>query len=75
MKNKTMKLSNFYARLGLVRSATQTDIKNAYYKLSKLYHPDKNNGCHTSALKFREITEAYEILGNPKTRKEYDRGI
>lgn len=72
--SKTMKISNLYARLGLVKSATQTDVKNAYYKLSKLYHPDRNSGCQTSALKFREITEAYEILRNPETRQEYDRG-
>lgn len=67
-----MVISNLYARLGLARTATQADIKNAYYKLSKLYHPDKNEGCKNAALKFREITEAYEVLGNPKTRKEYD---
>lgn len=70
-----MKLLNLYGRLGLVRSATQTDIKNAYYKLSTLHHPDKNDGCQAAAVKFREITEAYEILGNPRARREYDRGI
>lgn len=69
-----MKLSNLYARLGLLRSATQADIKNAYFNLSKLYHPDKNDGCRNSAHKFREITEAYEILRNPTTRRKYDRG-
>lgn len=74
MSSETMKISNLYARLGLLRSATQIEIKNAYYKLSKLYHPDKNSGCRTSAIKFREITEAYEILGNPRSRQTYDSG-
>lgn len=74
MTRKTLKLCNLYARLGLVRSATQTEIKKAYYKLSMIHHPDKNDGCQSSALKFREITEAYEILANPRTRQEYDRG-
>lgn len=69
-----MKLTNLYARLGLNRNATQADIKSAYYKLSKMYHPDKNSGCSNAAIKFRDVAEAYEILGNAKSRKVYDRG-
>lgn len=71
---------NHYNSLGLGRTATQADIKAAYYKLSKVYHPDKNQG-HTMDLreqhsqKFRDITEAYEVLGNVRTRKLYDKGI
>lgn len=71
---------NHYNSLGLTKTATQADIKNAYYKLSKVYHPDKNQG-HTLDLreqhsqKFRDITEAYEVLGNVRTRKLYDKGI
>lgn len=67
------KLKNLYARLGLSRAATQSEIKTAYYKLSKEYHPDINNGCEKSTQKFREITEAYEVLGNELSRKDYDR--
>lgn len=69
-----MTLRNLYARLGLSRSATQKEIKKAYYKLSKQYHPDRNDGCSDSAQKFRDITEAYEVLGNQSKRTEYDKG-
>ncbi|EAT37017.1 AAEL010955-PA [Aedes aegypti] len=64
-----------YDSLGLTPGATQNDIKQAYYKLSKLYHPDKNKGCDNAADKFRSITEAYEVLGNYRLRKLYDKGI
>lgn len=64
-----------YDSLGLTPVATQNDIKQAYYKLSKLYHPDKNKGCDNAADKFRSITEAYEVLGNYRLRKLYDKGI
>lgn len=64
-----------YDSLGLTPRATQNDIKQAYYKLSKLYHPDKNEGCDNAADKFRSITEAYEVLGNYRLRKLYDKGI
>lgn len=66
-------IKNLYERLGLKRTASQSDIKNAYYKLSKEHHPDRNDGCEKSAKKFREISEAYEILGNERSRKLYDR--
>lgn len=66
---------NFYDTLGVTPNATQSDIKKAYYKLSMQYHPDKNEGSEQAILKFREITEAYEILGSYKSRKMYDRGM
>ena len=68
------KLGDLYARLGLTADVSQDDIKKAYYKLSLEYHPDKNKGCSVSSEKFRNITEAYEILGNIATRAQYDRG-
>lgn len=71
---KYFKLGNLYARLGLTGDVSQSDIKHAYYKLSKEHHPDRNEGCNISAEKFRSITEAYEILGNVTTRAHYDRG-
>lgn len=61
-----------YALLDVPRDATQADIKSAYYKLSKLYHPDKNNGNADASQKFRSITEAYDILGDVKKRSTYD---
>ncbi|XP_031638348.1 dnaJ homolog subfamily C member 17-like [Contarinia nasturtii] len=70
---KYIKLGDLYARLGLLAGASQPEIKKAYYKLSKEYHPDRNEGCDVSASKFRSITEAYEILGNETTRAQYDK--
>ena len=58
-----------YGILGLTPSATEKEIKKSYYKLAKVYHPDKNNGCKTE--EFQQINYAYTILINPKTREEY----
>lgn len=71
---KYSKLGDLYARLGLTGGVSQTEIKKAYYRLSKEHHPDRNEGCAVSTAKFRSITEAYEILGNVTTRAQYDRG-
>lgn len=71
---KYRQLGNLYARLGLTGAATQDEIKNAYYELSKQHHPDKNEGSDEAAKQFRSITEAYEILGNTTTRARYDKG-
>lgn len=64
-----------YDILGLSPKATQADVKTSYYKLSKLYHPDKNKGSADAAEKFRDINAAYEILGNFKLRRLYDKGF
>lgn len=64
-----------YEALGISKSSTQTEIKAAYYKLSMVYHPDRNKGCESAAKKFREITQAYEVLGNYRLRRLYDKGI
>ncbi|EDV48215.1 dnaJ homolog subfamily C member 30 [Drosophila erecta] len=64
-----------YDALGIGRQCTQNEIKAAYYKLSMLYHPDKNQGSESAAKKFREINQAYEILGNYRLRRLYDKGI
>ncbi|XP_066153642.1 dnaJ homolog subfamily C member 30, mitochondrial-like [Euwallacea fornicatus] len=71
---------SYYDSLGITKSATQTEIKGAYYKLSKVYHPDRNHGetvqqREEHSQKFRDITDAYEILGNVKSRKLYDKGF
>ncbi|RVE46882.1 hypothetical protein evm_008443 [Chilo suppressalis] len=66
--------ASHYDVLGVTPKATQSDIKSAYYKLSKLYHPDISSD-EASAKKFRSITEAYEVLGNIKLKKMYDRGL
>lgn len=63
-----------YDVLHVSSTATQAQIKNAYFKLSKLYHPDVNKS--EEAVKvFHEISEAYEVLGNVRKRRLYDRGI
>jgi DnaJ family protein C protein 30 len=69
--NKT----SHYDSLGISSKATQADVKSAYYKLSMVYHPDKNKDSEEAAQKFRDITEAYEVLGNVNSRKLYDRGL
>lgn len=66
---------NHYKTLGLTAKATQTEIKSAYYNLSKVFHPDVSGENQEAAIKFRQITSAYEILGNVKLRKMYDRGL
>lgn len=69
-----LRLQTHYDALGLRPNATHADIKSAYYRLSKLYHPDKNKGSDDASVKFREITAAYEVLGNFRLRKLYDKG-
>lgn len=69
------RLKSHYTSLGLDSNASQKDIKSAYYKLSLKYHPDKNDGCPEATEKFREITEAYEVLGNPEKKQAYDENI
>lgn len=68
------KSRNFYKDLEISQTSTQSEIKNAYYNLSKMHHPDKNKGCNVAAQTFRRINEAYEVLGNVRTRRMYDKG-
>ncbi|XP_050522866.1 dnaJ homolog subfamily C member 30, mitochondrial-like [Daktulosphaira vitifoliae] len=63
-----------YEALELSKNATIKEIKDAYYRLSMIYHPDKNKGCENAAQKFRDITAAYEVLSNTRQRKLYDLG-
>lgn len=63
---------DYYKILGVNKDATQDDIKKAFRKLSIKYHPDKNQGSKEAEAKFKEIAEAYEVLGDVNKRKEYD---
>jgi molecular chaperone DnaJ len=63
---------DYYAILGVGKNATQKEIKDAYRKLARKYHPDSNKGNKETEEKFKEIGEAYEILKDAKKRKEYD---
>jgi len=63
---------DYYEVLGVNKNASEEDIKSAYRKLAVQYHPDKNAGSKTAADKFREATEAYEVLRDSKKRSQYD---
>ena len=63
---------DYYEILGVDRSASADQIKKAYRKLAVKYHPDKNPGDAAAEEKFKEITEAYEVLGDAEKRKKYD---
>ena len=63
---------DFYVVLGLAREASIADIKRAYRRLARKYHPDINPGDDTAAAIFRQVAEAYEILSDPGRRHRYD---
>uniref|UniRef100_A0A8C7MXT1 DnaJ homolog subfamily C member 30, mitochondrial n=1 Tax=Oncorhynchus kisutch TaxID=8019 RepID=A0A8C7MXT1_ONCKI len=65
----------YYEILQVSPTATQAQIKTAYYKQSFVYHPDKNAGSEEATNRFSNISEAYNVLGNKGLRKKYDRGI
>lgn len=67
-----MPKKDFYALLDVSRTATADEIKKSYRKLAMLHHPDKNPGDKKSEEKFKGITEAYEVLSDPKKREMYD---
>lgn len=64
---------DYYKTLGVSRTATQDEIRSAYRKLAKKYHPDANKNDPQLAERFKEVNEANEILGDPKKRADYDR--
>jgi len=70
---RVMARRDFYEILGVGRSATQKDIKQAYRKLARKHHPDVNPGDARAEERFKEISEAYEVLGDPEKREQYDR--
>ena len=63
---------DYYEVLGVSRSADASAIKKAYRKLAKKYHPDSNVGDASAAEHFKEVNEAYDVLGDEKKRKLYD---
>ncbi|MEY4617452.1 MAG: hypothetical protein RJB66_2412 [Pseudomonadota bacterium] len=68
-----MAKQDYYSLLGISRNATAEEIKKAYRRLAMQYHPDKNQGNKAAEEKFKEISEAYEVLSNDQKRAGYDR--
>src|SRR6476620_7451803 len=66
-------MADFYAVLEVARTASDDEIKSAYRKLAMRYHPDRNNGSKDAEEKFKEITEAYDVLRDANKRAAYDR--
>jgi molecular chaperone DnaJ len=66
-------MADFYSILGVPREASDDDIKKAYRRLATQWHPDKNNGSKESEERFKQLTEAYDVLRDPNKRTIYDR--
>jgi curved DNA-binding protein len=67
-----MDFKDYYSTLGVSKTATEKEIKQAYRKLARKHHPDVNPGDKSAESRFKEINEAYEVLGDPPKRKKYD---
>ncbi|OKL41609.1 DnaJ C-terminal domain-containing protein [Pontibacter flavimaris] len=67
-----MEYKDYYKMLGVQKSASQAEIKKAYRALAKKFHPDKNKDNPQAEERFKDISEAYEVLGDEEKRKQYD---
>ena len=65
-----MEYKDYYKILGVDKNATQDEIKKAYRKLAKKYHPDVNKNNKEAERKFKEVNEAYEVLGDEEKKKK-----
>src|SRR6267378_36476 len=67
-----VEFKDYYATLGIPRSASEEDIKKAFRRLARQYHPDVAKDKKVAEEKFKEINEAYEVLSEPEKRRKYD---
>src|SRR5579875_2746736 len=67
-----MEFRDYYKTLGVDRNATEAQIRSAYRKLARKYHPDVNPNNKDAERRFKEINEAYQVLSDPEKRKRYD---
>ncbi|HVX42755.1 MAG TPA: DnaJ C-terminal domain-containing protein, partial [Mycobacteriales bacterium] len=72
MSTKDYLEKDYYAALGVAKDASSADIKKAYRALARKLHPDANPGDAKAEARFKEVSEAYDVLSNPTRRKEYD---
>ncbi|KAK2496276.1 hypothetical protein MC885_010954 [Smutsia gigantea] len=75
LRNGPYSRTALYELLGVSSTATQAQIKEAYYRQSFLYHPDRNSGSTEAAERFTRISQAYVVLGSATLRRKYDRGL
>src|SRR6478752_4570858 len=74
MSTKDFVEKDYYKILGVPKDATEAEIKKAYRKLAREFHPDANKGDAKAEDRFKEISEANDVLSDTKRRKEYDEG-
>jgi curved DNA-binding protein len=67
-----MEFKDYYATLGVPKTANEKEVKQAFRKMARKYHPDVNPGDKSAETRFKEINEAYEVIGDPDKRRKYD---
>src|SRR6266481_2973711 len=67
-----MDFKDYYSTLGVAKTATEKEIKQAYRKMARKHHPDVNQGDTSAESRFKEVSEAYEVRGDPEKRRKYD---